>query len=362
MIKGHGGNIFDLAQQLHCPVNEIIDMSSNLNPLGPPPGLCEYLVDQIAAITALPEVDALRVRSAIGKSLGVDPECILAASGTTQFIYAIPRILGIQKALILGPTYADYADACRLNNCRHFLLSSSPSDLFQPDMEQLMALAPQTNAVFICNPNNPTGSHIPVDTLFNLCQTHPETFFIIDESYLPFHPRAERESLIPRKLPNVIVLHSFSKIYRIPGLRIGFLVASRDIIEKFRPYLLPWSVNSLACAAVDYLMAHPNEIERFVQESRHYIQTEKNWFVERLKGVDHIQLFPGMGPFIMARLAPGLTAETACRKMTRYKILIRNCANFEGLTRHDLRFSFKTHDLHEMLAERLIDLGKKDPD
>ncbi len=359
MIKGHGGNIFDLARQLNCPVHEIIDMSSNLNPLGPPPGLCGYLADQIDTITALPEVDALKVRLIMAESLGLEPECILAASGTTQFIYALPRILGLRKALILGPTYADYADACKLNECSYFMLLSTATNNFQPDLDQLAAMADQTAAVFICNPNNPTGSHIPVDMLVRLCQTTPNTLFIIDESYLPFHSRGNAESIIPHNLPNVIVLHSFSKIYRIPGLRIGFLIAPRGIIELFSPYLLPWSVNSLACAAVDYLAFHPREIEGFVQATREYIQSERNWFGERFKGASHIRLFPGQGPFIMARLAAGMTAESVCGELARHKILIRNCANFEGLTQQDIRFSFKIHEQNQMLAQKLIDLPVK---
>ncbi len=360
MIQGHGGNIYSLARRLNCPVHEIIDLSSNLNPLGPPSGLYEHLIHRIADITSLPEVDAFRIREALAEHLGIDPGRLLAASGTTQFIHAIPCILGLKKALILGPTYADYGDACRKSGCHYTLLLAPAADEFRQEMERLFAVAMKYDAVFICNPNNPTGSHMPSENLASLCRSFPETVFIVDESYLPFHPQAKRESLISLSLPNVVVLHSLSKIYRIPGLRIGFLIAAPRIIEKFQSHQLPWSVNSLACAAVDYLMSSPVETAAFVQESIQYIQTEKEWVAEALKGLSHITLFSGKGPFMLARLAPDLTAEIACQAMTRHKILIRNCSNFEGLSERDIRFSFKTRKTHEVLVQTLAALGHRE--
>ncbi|MFZ5570100.1 MAG: aminotransferase class I/II-fold pyridoxal phosphate-dependent enzyme [Thermodesulfobacteriota bacterium] len=357
MIQGHGGNVYALAKRLNCPVNEIVDLSSNLNPLGPPPGLYEYLIRRIEVITSLPEVDAFQIRSELGEHLGVDPRRLLAASGTTQFIYALPGVLGIRSALILGPTYADYMDACSMNGCRHDLVLAAAENEFEQDMERIAGMAMNYEAVFICNPNNPTGGHIPGEMLSSLCRACPETVFVIDESYLPFHPGGKSESLIPINLPNAVILHSLSKIYKIPGLRIGFLIAEPGMIEKFQPHLLPWSVNSLACAAVDYLTAEPEETETFVRKSIRYIQEEKEWIVESLKHVAHIRLFPGKGPFMLARLAPGLTAEDACQTMAEHKILIRNCSNFHGLTERDIRFSFKNRDIHELLVQALAALG-----
>ena len=116
MLIGHGGNIYDLARRLGCAPAEIVDMSSNVNPLGPPPGLQAYLRDNLHVITALPEVDSNSLVRSFAERYDIDSKLVLAGNGSTQFIYSIPQALESKRALILGPTYADYADACRMHH------------------------------------------------------------------------------------------------------------------------------------------------------------------------------------------------------------------------------------------------------
>jgi histidinol-phosphate/aromatic aminotransferase/cobyric acid decarboxylase-like protein len=108
MIHGHGGNIFDAALSLGCRPDDILDMSSNFNPLGPSPELMEMLQSRLGTINRLPEVDAGRLGAEYARIHGCRPHEVLAGGGTTQFIYQLPRALKIRRALICGPTYADY--------------------------------------------------------------------------------------------------------------------------------------------------------------------------------------------------------------------------------------------------------------
>ena len=127
MLIGHGGNIFDLAQELRCDPFDIVDMSSNINPLGPLPGLVGFLKENLTAITALPQVDARNTAQVFATRNLLDLAQVIAGNGTTQFIYTMPPALDTRRALILGPTYADYADATRLllRRCCH-QYSTSP--------------------------------------------------------------------------------------------------------------------------------------------------------------------------------------------------------------------------------------------
>ena len=338
MLKGHGGNIYDLAQSLSCAPFEVIDMSSNVNPFGPPPGLENFLKENLNVITALPEVDAKRIVYSFAQQNEIDPETVLAGNGSTQFIYAIPQALKTRRALIIGPTYADYADACSMYHvhCEHFITKESQG--FKPDINEINNQVKDFDTVFICNPNNPTGTLIPAAELKTLCRSHPNILFVIDESYLPFVNTSCEESMLRVSMPNVIILNSMSKIFRISGLRIGFIIASKKIIETLIRYLLPWSVNALAQIAVRYLIENKGEVNAFIEQTQKLMETERNRFADKLKNASNIKLFQSTTTFILAKLSNRYTADTVCRQLSHEKILIRNCSNFKGLTNRFIRF------------------------
>jgi threonine-phosphate decarboxylase len=350
MINGHGGNIFDKATELGCDPMDILDMSSNVNPLGPMPGLMKHLHEHLDRIITLPEAGAGGIIRAFSSRHGIDPEKVLAGNGTTQLIYALPLALKIRQALILGPTYADYADACRMHGAGFRFALSDEKTSFCHTLDAA-DFAP-CDTVFICNPNNPTGTLIPSETILSHCQRFPDIRFVIDESYLPFVPEGRAKSLIGSILPNIIVLNSMSKIFRIPGLRIGFIAANPDIIEKIGRYMLPWSVNTLAQAAVNYLMTQTQDVSEFIEETRNYLAGERQFFMNGLQSAPGIKLFPSTTSFILAKL-DRLTAEAVSRHLLKYRILIRDCGNFQGLSSQFIRISLKTRNVNQILVDRL---------
>lgn len=353
MLTGHGGNIYELAQRLGCDPFEIVDMSSNVNPLGPPSGLVGFLKEKLETIVALPEVDAQSTAQGFADHYGLDPAQVIAGNGTTQFIYTLPPALETRKALILGPTYADYADACKMHKVSYDYLMSSESSAFQPDIAASAKHIKEYDTVFICNPNNPTGTLIPAADLEQLCRSHPNTFFVIDESYLPFAGNSDQLSMVRSGLQNVLVLNSMSKIFRIPGLRVGFLISSRPTIAKFRPFLLPWSVNSLAQAAVEYLMTQRIEVNEFIENTVLFLETERKLMAQMFHDIAGITLFPSKTSYILARLHAKMTADILCDHLADNGILIRNCSNFTGLSERFIRISLKTPETNRMLADKI---------
>jgi threonine-phosphate decarboxylase len=356
MLDGHGGNIYDSAHRLGCEPSEIIDMSSNVNPLGPPPGLVSFLKENLNVITALPEVDSDLVVHSFAERYGIDPALVLAGNGSTHFIYSIPLCLATKRAMILGPTYSDYADACSMHNIPFEYIIAQESQGFKSNINLIKTQLKGFDTVFICNPNNPTGTLYTADEIETLCRSLPNTHFIIDESYLPFVISGDTESMIGRGLPNVIILNSMSKIFRISGLRIGFIIASKNIIETFTRYSLPWSVNALAQAAVGYLMEHKAEVSSFVDRTQKLIETEKNRFSEKLKSATGLKLFASTTSFILAKLVNRLTADAICQTLLQERILIRNCSNFTGLSDQFIRISLKNSETNLMLANKLLNL------
>ena len=356
MIHGHGGNIYDVARQLNCSPADIVDMSSNINPLGPPPGLLQYLKNNLDSIMRLPEVDAGISVKRFGSFIGVDSNRLLAGNGTTQFIYSIPRILETRKALIIGPTYADYGDACRLQGIPYSFHMADESDEFTPRIDQISKKLISVDTVFVCNPNNPTGALIPGDALNDLCRCHPQNKFIIDESYLDFVPHAEKETLINSGLHNVIVLLSLSKIFRIPGLRIGFITACEDQIERFRKHFLPWSVSSLAQQAIDYISSEKELMETFMSETRSYFADQRQRIFHAFNAYGRLRIFNGQAPFVLIKLPDEFSANRVWQMLARDKVLVRRCANIKGLSDRFVRISLKKHENNRLLISKLMAL------
>lgn len=353
MIQGHGGNVVELAEELGCRPEDITDMSSNINPLGALPGLIEYLQGRMDRITSLPEVDAQGAVRAVAALLGVSEQRVLAGNGTTQFIYTACAVLKSRRVLIVGPTYADYADGARLHGITPEFFLTSPNLDFAVDVERLSARLTGIDTVFLCNPNNPTGRLIPHAQLMELCTQHREVRFIIDESYLSF--AREDQGMYQCALDNVIVLWSASKIFGMPGLRVGFLVADPSVIEPFRRYMQPWCVNSLAQEAVRYIGAHPDTVGAFIDQTRAHLDAESALFRQRLAAAPLI-VYPSTTSYLLIGLPEGQTAGAVCRALAEQRFLIRNCANFYGLDEGYIRIALKDAAANTAVARHLVAL------
>jgi threonine-phosphate decarboxylase len=351
MIHGHGGNIYEWAKKLNCSIDEIIDMSSNINPLGSPPGLLEFIKDRLKQVHCLPEVDSKALTRTFALFFDKHEDQVVCGSGTTEFIYLLPQILQSKNALIIAPTYADYADSCVRHGIQFHVRMTKASKKFQP------ALSNQNldgiDTVFICNPNNPSGHFIPYVQLKAWCKSYPEIRFIIDESYLQFSPEYEFETMIRSSLPNVIVLCSFSKIHAIPGLRLGFIVAKPDTVKSFKNLDKPWHINTIAQISGAYIFNNMLTVHDHIEKTIHHIQTERNRFEDTLAHFPDVKTFSSFAPYILIELPDHLDGSTVCSQLAEKRILIRNCSNFNGLSNQFIRIAYKQSSENKQVLEYL---------
>jgi threonine-phosphate decarboxylase len=356
MIHGHGGNIYATARRLGCLPEDIVDMSSNINPLGMPPGLLEYLRDRLETVGVLPEADGRSAARQMAGLLGVDERRILAGNGTTHFIYTACPALAARKVLIVGPTYADYADACRMHGIQPQYFLTREDHRFEVRLDLLAQAVHGMDTVFICNPNNPTGRLIPHDGLLQLCREHPGSHFIIDESYLPFVPDGQSRSMSTRDLTNVSVLWSISKIFGLPGIRAGFLIAGEATVERFRRFMQPWSLNSLGQAALAWLDSRRGAVAEFMDQTRRFLERERRRFREDLTVATRLDLFASRTSYFLMGLPAGWCAGDVCQAMAQKRILIRDCGNFHGLSDRFVRVALKDPEINRVAAHHLVAL------
>ncbi|NPA95645.1 MAG: pyridoxal phosphate-dependent class II aminotransferase [Thermodesulfobacteria bacterium] len=363
MLHGHGGDVYSIAAELGVSPLDVLDFSSNCSPLPYPKGFHDYLCDNVDQMHLLPEVDSITIRNKLAKRYNRHPDRFLIGSGTTQWIYALPRLLGSARAFVTYPTYADYEDACKAAGVEVVPIGIYPGGSQQDGrrlLQDLDALKPATlegGIVFICNPNNPTGLFLGPQDLLAIIKSKPRsTVWVIDESYAPFVGPDEYTSLLGHSLPeNVVILRSFSKIYGIPGLRVGGLVGSSPVLEGLVSQMRPWSVNRMAQLALEYLLDEP----QFEQEVRDFCQKEKEFFVDslsKLHGMSHVE---GRCHYALFRLSGGLRAQELASELRKRGMLIRDCHNFKGLEGDYVRISPRLHPDNERLVDEIYRLCEK---
>lgn len=332
----HGGNIFAMARKSGCHVNELIDMSSNLTPLGMAPGLKDVLMEHLDEAQYLPETGSESLREVFAGKYNLDKEEILAGNGTTEFIYGIPEALQLKRAVIVNPTYGDYEPACEWSGIAIHNFTLKYQDRFVVDLAELSQTLKGEEIVFLCNPNNPTGVLTSSKAIYDFVKSHPDTFFLVDESYLPF---LKEPSLVEFPLlSNLFVLSSFSKIYGIPGLRLGFLIATAGNIAKIARYRKPWGVNRMAQVAGEYLLAYGDD---YVADVVQYVAEQRPAFIAALVGIPGVEVIAGSANFILCFLPGNMRADVLVEKMFAKRIMIRNCETFTTLDNRYFRLSLK---------------------
>lgn len=346
--NNHGGTIVATARAMGVPMTELIDMSSNLSPLGMAPGLKAVLTQALPQLGHLPEIDNQGLELAFARHGGCAVTEVVAGPGSTEFIFALPEVVNCQRAVIVQPTYNDYAVACDRQGLEIYPYFLKAADDFCLDLADLGQQLRSGDLLFLCNPNNPTGQVLASADIYNFVQEHPQVCFVVDESYLPF---IRAVSLVGMgRLPNLFILCSSSKIYGIPGLRLGFLVASAAMLAPFRERMLPWAVNRLAQVAGEYLLAQG---EAYVTQVQDYLVMERANFVAALAALPGLRVFPGQTNFILCHLEGEYDAPWLAAELVRSRIMIRNCVNFTGLDKNYFRVSLQAVEQNNYFLQEL---------
>jgi len=348
----HGGNIWDLARGAECAPEEIVDFSANINPLGPPAWFRAEMSARISAQVHYPEpyCDTLCARAA--EKWDIASEEVLAGNGSTEILHAALAFWKPEKALIPVPSYADYRHACAMAQIpvENFALREDAG--FRLDFPALSAAldacADSRTVVFLGQPNNPTGLSNAPESVRDMALRHADTLFIVDEAFADFLP--EQDRLAAARPQNVLVLHSLTKFYAIPGLRLGLGYACEELARGIRGRMPMWSVNGLSQAFGIRALSDTEYAERTVAE----VKELRAQLLEGLSRFDELTVFPGEVNFVLCRIdREGVDASRLAELLLRERIAIRVCYNFEGLGEQWFRLAVRTRKQNVQLLEAL---------
>lgn len=335
MLRGHGDDGY--AQ----PTEIKHDFSSNVCREALPEGLLEHLRQGLEGLSHYPEPASESLRATIARHEGVTPASVLVTNGATEAIYLVAQAFPKRISYVLQPTFSEYADACRLYG--HQLRS----------IRRLDEMGEDATMVWLCNPNNPTGTVIPREALLELVVAHPKVVFVVDQSYEAFC----REPLLSvgesAGYGNLLLLHSMTKQYALPGLRLGYLTGAEQLVSKVERMLQPWSVNVLAQQAGMFVLEEriKRKEKRGAMFADEYLrETQRLWAA--VADIDGMEPLPTTTNFFLVRLERPCGGELKAWLAER-GILIRDASNFEGLDGHYVRMAAQRPDENNLLIEKL---------
>lgn len=322
-----------------------LDFSANINPLGPPSALLEKWSEFYREITVYPDPYAINLKEKIAKTVSINSNSILIGNGGAELITLVARLLAGKKILIVQPTFSEYEKACQANKCE-----ISYHSLEGPDFALSLPDLSKVDALFLCNPNNPTGVHYPASTLKAIaeeCEKH-RCYLILDEAFYDF--LSDYESIIPyiNRFPKVIILRSMTKMFAIPGIRLGYLVAAPKIIQELSSLQSHWSVNTIALLAGEICL---ND-EEFIKDSQRFMEGERKRLFEFFSQSD-FEFSPSNVNFYLLRDFHLVDQFKLFEFLIHRGIIPRHTFNFPGLEGDWLRFAIKGKDDNNQLMEVL---------
>lgn len=344
----HGGNVRRMAERAGCSPEDILDFSANVNPLGPPPWLGQVVGQALSDVDAYPDPDCYDLLMAAAEAYKVWPTQVIAGNGASELIFAAAGLGGYSQAVIPSPTYVDYARACKAH--RLAVREVPMTEDFQVNFPKLGPLLTTPSLVFLCSPNNPTGTCFSANDLREVAAMFPKSRFIVDESFAEFRPEGT-DRLIKDRPSNVITILSLTKFFAIPGLRLGLAFADPDVILRLKHKMPAWSVNLLAqkvgarCLRDEQYAAHTREQTALLRQN----------LASGLRDVPGIKVMPGEANYLLCRVdRVGQDAvPLAERLLMEHHIAIRLCGNYEGLDNKWFRVAVRNEDDNERLIKAM---------
>jgi threonine-phosphate decarboxylase len=324
MIEGHGDDRFRYADIR-------MNFSSNIYGHADLSELYRFLSGKLDVIGSYPAPAPVELEKMVAEMHGVDAETVMVTNGATDAIYRIAEVLrcyGHKSYKVFHPTFSEYADASRIYGYTY---------------------AEDADVCWICNPNNPTGEMVSPAFMENLAEHH--SWLVADQSYEDYtlNPVLSAKELLA--LSQVIQVRSLTKSFAVPGLRLGYIIAPPELIAAMKRFRLPWSVNSLALEAGEWLLRNQLEI---IPDHRAYL-LEAQRLRSLLNEVDGIEVMPTATNFMLCTIRQATSAQLKEHLATHHGMLIRDASNFEGLTDHHFRVAAQLPEENDALVAAIRD-------
>ncbi len=354
MKTNHGGNIYSIEREYGIPVADIVDFSVNLNPLGTPCAVKRMITENLDEIMRYPDPEYIECRESIAAYHKVPLNFITAGNGATELIFLFCRAVKPSKALVVAPAFSEYARALEAVGAAVVYFELKESDDFKTDIDSLKKeIRNGYDLVVICNPNNPAGTFIDREDMITLSEDAPSGCrLLLDESFIEFAADgSESLTVLNALMPhNIYVLRSLTKIFTLPGLRLGYGAGSDcELNRKLADMKEPWSINVFASKCAGLLFKDKD----YFRETRRVIFEEKKYMTDNLENFSWLKIYSSSVNYQLFKIQNGMASSELKSELLKRNILIRDASNFKFLDNSFVRIAVKDRGSNLLLIEAL---------
>ncbi len=327
---------------------KILDFSSNVNPLGFPASIKNSLQKNLALFSVYPDSDSTKLRDSLEKHTNVPKDQIIVGNGATEIIYNFCKaFLKKHNVLLPIPTFGEYESAARLHDSRISYFKTM--DLNQ-DIDDLLGIIQKGQCIFVCNPNNPTGSLISQKNMLKILDAshNNSTLVFVDECFIELASNP-KESIVSKlqNFDNLFILRSMTKSFGLAGLRVGYGLGSKNMIKVLNRIKIPWNVSGIAQDIAIKALSNKAHLEK----TRKLIEKERRFLQDSISKIGGFQCYDSDANFILIKSKT--SSKQLQKKLLKKNILIRDCNSFKGLGDKFIRVAVRTHSENQKLVREL---------
>lgn len=347
----HGGDLLSYRDYYD---GELIDFSSNINPLGMPKDLGKFLIDNLDNIEVYPDIKYRKLKKSIGEYLRCNDQYVLVGNGAMELIDSFTKLA--KRVIVTTPSFSEYEIRALVHEKEVFSVPYKGD--FTIDLKSIEEIIDKEDLLILGNPNNPTGLRIDKKNLIEIYEIviSKEGYLLLDEAFFEFTPKDYDSIEIFKKYEykNIGIIRAATKFFALPGLRLGYGCTSKGLKERIEEFQMSWSVNSLADLAGQYIFKQIDYIEK----SKKYIEEERNYLLKELSKLDGIEPYETHTNYILIKLL-NWNEEEVFNFFLEKGILIRKCSSFKVLGSSHVRVAIKDRKNNMKLVEEFINLHKR---
>ena len=328
-----------------------LDYSSSINPLGAPRKAITAIKTNTDSLAQnYPDPECRELKKSLSRYLGIDPEWISVGNGAIEVIYWFVQAAFVKGHVVIpAPTFCEYEHASQKAGAQ---VTFVPLHNLELEADQVIEKARGADAIFLCNPNNPTGILATKQIMKIIENVDSSTRILLDECFIELADNPNANTMIEQisEFDNLVILRSLTKSFGLAGLRVGYGVCNPTLAKKLSANKIPWNVNGLAqVAGVAALL----ERRRYLSKARALVKKERKFLHDSIGKLQSFRPLRSNSNYFLVHLQGRNSTQFRDKLLKKTGVLVRDCSTFTGMGTQYIRLAVKMHTENILLLKAL---------